>query len=167
MFKNRVTTELVEKYLDKHGWPKHMSREEQGEKEGIVLTGWRSQGGDGRALLIDPMHEKKSLRFMATGILKAPPSSTSSDRLNGLLMAMCMLNRQIIMGKWSYDPSDGEVRFDLGVPTDDDDLSYEEFEHCLKMVVAAVDVYAPELRSLADGKKKVSEFLEENGSKMG
>jgi hypothetical protein len=167
MFKNHVTTDLVEKYLDRHGWRKHMAQEESGEKEGIVITGWRSPVSEGTALLIDPVFEKKSLRFMASGILKAPPSTTSSEHLNGLLMAMCLLNRQLIMGKWTYDPSDGEVRFDLGVPTDDDDLSFEAFEHCLKTVVAAVDVYGGDLRSLANGTKKLSAFLQENGSSMG
>ena len=166
MFKNRVTTGLVEKYLDRLGWQQHEARPELGEQEGVVITGWQGPGG-GTGLLIDPIKEKNLLRFLAVDILKAPPSSTPSAHLNGLLMAMGFLNRQLILGKWSYDPSDGEVRFDLGVATDDDDLSFEEFGHCLKGVVIAVDGYAGDLRSIAEGKLSAGEFLERNGSKMG
>lgn len=166
MFKQRVTTRLIEKYLDRFGWPQHQAQEEVGEQEGVVITGWQSAGG-GTGLLIDPIKEQKCLRFLAFDILRAPPGSTPADRLAALLMAMGFLNRLLVLGKWSYDPSDGEVRFDLGVVTDDDHLSFEEFEHCMKIVVIAVDGYASTLKSIAAGELTASEFLAQNGSRMG
>jgi hypothetical protein len=157
---------LIEKYLDRFGWPQHEAQDEAGEQEGLVMTGWQSAGG-GVGLLIDPIKERSLLRFVAVEILKAPPSSTPADRLAALLLCMGFLNRLLVLGKWSYDPSDGEVRFDLGVAIDDDHLSFEAFEHCLKIVVIAVDSHAPTLRSIAAGELTASEFLARNGSRMG
>ncbi len=164
MFKKRVTTQRIKKYLDKHGWSRHEEIEETDEKEGIVVTGWRSRMG-GTMLMIDPMVEKNCLSFKAVKVLSAPPSSTPTDRLVGLLMAMAHLNWRLIMGKWSYDPSDGEVRFELGIPIDDDDLSFEKFDHCLRAVIAAVDGDGQNLKAVADGSMSINEFLKEEGGK--
>lgn len=164
MFNKSVTTKRIGKYLDQYGWPEYREIDEEDEKEGIVFTGWPSRMG-GTAVIIDPMVEKKSLAFKAIDILKAPPSSTPTDRLVGLLMAMAYLNWRLIIGSWSYDPSDGEVRFELGVPIDDDDLSFEKFAHCLRALTTAVNAYGKKLEAIADGSLSISQFLREQGNK--
>jgi hypothetical protein len=164
MFKKSVTCKRIGKYLEKHGWSKYRIIEEENEKEGMVLTGWQGRVG-GIGVSIDPMVEKNCLTFKALDILKARPSSTPTERLVGLLMGMEHLNWRLILGKWTYDPSDGEVRFELGIPIDDDDLSFEKFEHCVRAMVSAVESDGKELRALADGSLGISEFLRQEGGK--
>lgn len=164
MFGKSVTCKRIGKYLEKHGWEKYDIIEEKDEKEGVVVTGWRSRTSS-TLLMIDPMVERNLLSFKAAKVLTARPSSTPTDQLVGLLMAMAHLNWQLIMGKWSYDPSDGEVRFELGIPIDDDDLSFEEFDHCLKAVIAATDGDRDKLKAVADGSMSISQFLKKEGGK--
>lgn len=159
-----VTTKRIGSYLEKHGWSKYDVMDEKDEEEGIVMTGWRSSAG-ATMMMIDPMKEKNCLSFKAVKVIMAPPSSTPTDQLVGLLMAMSYLNFRLILGKWSYDPSDGEVRFELGIPIDDDDLSFEEFDHCLRAVIASVDSDGERLKAVAEGRTSINQFLREEGGK--
>ena len=161
-----VTVKQIEKYLDRRGWNKYQSIEEPGEKEGATLTGWRSPGGEGYTMLIDPLVEKKCLTFRVAKILHAKPDSTPSDRLSGLLMTMSFLNYQLILGAWVYDPSDGEVAFKVGIPIDDDELSFETFEHCMRVLIAAVEVDADNLRAIVSGAKSAVDVLRAEGAKI-
>jgi hypothetical protein len=68
---------------------------------------------------------------------------------------------QLILGKFAYDPRDGEVRFSVDVPIDGNDLSYEQFQHCILVVVKTVEEYAPKLKAIAAGEKTAQQLLEE------
>jgi len=76
-------------------------------------------------------------------------------------MAMGFINYRIILGKFAYDPRDGEVRFSVDVPIDENDLSYEQFQHCMGVAVTIVEEYAPKLRAIVAGEKTAQQFLEE------
>lgn len=167
MFGKSVTCKRIGKYLEKHGWDKYDIIEEGDEKEGMVLTGWQTTLGGlgGIGVVIDPMVEKNSLTFKALKVIEAAPGATPTDQLVGLLMAMAHLNWRLILGKWSYDPGDGEVRFELGIPIDDDNLSYDTFEHCLRAMVAAVESDGKDLREVANGNMSIQEFLRQEGGK--
>ncbi|UCF67980.1 MAG: YbjN domain-containing protein [Acidobacteriota bacterium] len=160
---DKVTVERVEKYLDRYGWKRHKGIDEPNEQEGVVLTGWRSPQGESHLLTIDPIIEKNVLVFKAGGVLKAPPNNTPADCLNGLLMALSGLNYMMILGKWCFDPRDGEVRFTLAIPIDEGRLAYSEFEHCLNVVVATVSTTASKLKEVVEGKKSAMELLAEEG----
>jgi hypothetical protein len=69
---------------------------------------------------------------------------------------------QLILGKFAYDPRDGEVRFSVSVPIDENDLSYEQFQHCILAVVKTVEEYAPKLKAIAAGEKTASSSLRRN-----
>ena len=154
----KVTVELIDKYLNKHGWSKHMSKDEAGEKEGLVLTGWGGISGS-HVVAIDPMSEKGALSFMVPKILNAPRDGTPADRLTGLLMALGKLNYKMIIGKFGYDPTDGEVMFQIALPIDENDLTYEQFEHCLQVLVSTIEVESPVLKGIVDGSMSVEDAL--------
>lgn len=161
IFKKKVTTGLIEGYLDRFGWKKHRSVDEAGEREGLVFTGWTSPLSDGsNQLIIDPMVEKNALRFRVPGIVQAAPDETPADRLNALLLAIGALNSQFVMGAFGYSPKTGEVVFSVGVPVASDELHYEDFEHCLTLVTMMTDRYASELRAIVDGTKTAQEVIE-------
>lgn len=161
--RQEVTVELIEQYLERFGWEQYMAVPEPKEKEGVVLTGWAGLGDEGHRLAIDPIVEKGMLLFKAHRVLEAPPDETPADRLNGLLLVLGALNYKHVMGGFAYDPRDGEVAFKLGMPVYSDDLEYEDFEHCLKAVIAAVEVDGPKLKAIVDGTKTPPEILSAEG----
>lgn len=72
---------------------------------------------------------------------------------------MGFINYRIILGKFAYDPRDGEVRFSVDIPIDENTVTYEQFEHCLGVAVKTVDEYAPKLRAIVKGQKTADEFI--------
>ncbi len=159
MFKNEVTVDLIKTYLEKFGWKQYRDVPEPDEPEGVVMTGWQSLGGEGHPLIIDPIVQKGALLFRAGQVLKAPPDETPAERLNGLLLALAALNYTYILGGFAYDPGDGEVVFKLGIPVDSNDLAYEHFEHCMRVVGLAVESDGPKLKAIVEGTKTAQEVL--------
>jgi hypothetical protein len=158
----QVTLELLKGYLERFGWSRYKAVDEPFEKEGVIYTGWRSsEAPEGYNMAIDPMVEKNCLSFRVPKVLVAPRDTTPAERLAELLMAMGFINYRIILGKFAYDPRDGEVRFSVDVPIDENDLSYEQFQHCMGVVVKMVEEYAPKLKAIVAGEKTAQQFLEE------
>jgi len=158
----QVTLELLRQYLERFGWSKYKAVDEPMEKEGILHTGWRSSPeAEGFNLAIDPMVEKNCLSFRVPKILVAPPKETPAERLKDLLLAMGFINYRIILGKFAYDPRDGEVRFSVDIPIDENTVTYEQFQHCLGVTVKMVEEYAPKLKAIAEGAKTAEEFVAE------
>jgi hypothetical protein len=163
-----VTLDLLKGYLDRFGWHKYKSVDEPMEKEGVIYTGWSSSpSADGFVMTIDPIVEKKCLSFHVPKIIEAPPEETPAEQLKELLLAMGFINYRIILGKFSFDPRDGEVRFPLSLPIDENTITYEQFEHCLAVAVKAVEDYAPKLRAIAKGEKAAADLISEEMAESG
>ena len=158
----QVTLELLKGYLERFGWSRYKVVDEPFEKEGVIYTGWRSsEEAEGYNMAIDPMVEKNCLSFRVPKVLVAPRDTTPAEQLAELFLAMSFINYRIILGKFAYDPRDGEVRFSVDVPIDENDLSYEQFQHCLGVAVKMVEEYAPKLKAIAAGEKTAQEFIDE------
>jgi hypothetical protein len=159
--KKKVTTDLIEKYLDRFGWSRHHAVDEPGEREGLVLSGWASPlSPEGHLVVIDPMVEKHALLFIVKEIATAPTDATPSDRLSGLLLATSAINSDLVMGAFCYSPSNGELVFKLGLPIVSDDLQYEDFERCMEAITATVDRYASGLREVIEGTKTAQDVID-------
>ena len=156
---NKSVIEVLSNHLRRFGWENFEVVEEQGEKEGMIKTGWAELSGEVHGLLIDPMIEKHLLGFRAIQVAKAPADSTPADRLNGLLLAIAAFNYQLVVGGWAYDPRDGEVVYRLGVPLNDG-VEYEDFEECLNVVRTAVESQGPKLKKIIDGTATGQETVE-------
>ena len=156
----QVTLELMKQYLERFGWHRYKAVDEPMEKEGIIHTGWRSSPeAKGFNLVIDPMVEKNCLAFRVPKVLVAPLDETPAERLKDLLVAMGFINYRIILGKFAYDPRDGEVRFSVDIPIDENTVTYEQFQHCLGVTVKMVEDYAPKLKAIVNGEKTAEEFI--------
>ncbi|WP_448601438.1 YbjN domain-containing protein [Thermoflexus hugenholtzii] len=163
-----VTLELLEGYLRRFGWSRYRAEPEPDEREGRLLTGWRLKPEDpGYVMIIDPIVEKNVLVFHVPQLLSAPPERTHPDRLRELLIAIGLINYRIILGKFSYDPRDGEVRFTLAMPTDRNTLTYEQFEHCMRVTIAMVEQHVPRLRAILGGEEKWTALLDESKMETG
>lgn len=147
-----VTVRTLEGYLRRFGWNRYQTKREEGEREGLILTSWGGVSGE-YILSIDPIEEKQVLIFHVPRILSAPLDGTPSNCLLELLIALGRINYEIILGKFSYDPRDGEVRFSLTLPTDRSNFTYEQFKHCMEVIVRTVEIHRPLLQQIARGEK--------------
>ena len=147
-----VTLQMMKDYLERFGWSRYQAVDELFEQEGLIRTGWRSSAEEeGYVMTIDPMVEKGCLSFKAVQVLSAPLDSTPRERLSDLWLAMTYINYRIILGKFAYDPRDGEVRFSVDVPIDQNTFSYGQFTHTMGVVIKTVERYVPELRRIVAG----------------
>ncbi len=156
-----VTLELLRNYLERFGWNKYQIVDEPHEQEGLLRTGWHSPEGDGGfTMVIDPIVEKACLSFRVPAVILKPPSELDREVLMDLLQAIGWINYAIILGKFSYDPSKGEVRFSIDLPIDSNTLTYDQFIHCLHTAVHTVESYVPFLEAIASGQIRFEEFYE-------
>lgn len=154
-----VTMETLQQYLEKFGWSHYQPEEEEEEREGIIYTGWRSQFAGVFNMSIDPMVEKGCLSFRVHKVASAPRDSTPTDRLAALLMVLGWINYRTILGKFGYDVRDGEVRFSIDAPIDENDFNYAQFEHVIRIAISSAESWGPEFKALLDGEKELDELL--------
>jgi hypothetical protein len=163
-----VTIETLTQYLERFGWKHYQAQDEPAEKEGIIRTGWYSSEKDvSFHLFIDPMVEKRCLAFRVVQIAKAPMDSTPPDRLADLLLLMGWVNYHIILGKLSYDASDGEVRLSIDVPIDENDFTFEQFDHTLRVIMGVAETWSRNLALLLKGEAQMKDLLIEDVRKSG
>jgi hypothetical protein len=158
MFDKKVTTDLIEEYLQKMGLP-HRGVEEQGEQEGVVVSPLPTPDGQVYMLLVDPIVERNLLRFRVSDFMKAPLDETPVDRLAGLLLAMTSFNYRIPIGAFAFDPRDGEVVLTCGIPINSNDLRYEDFEHVVGMLGVVMGQHAADLKAVAEGTKQAEDLI--------
>lgn len=155
-----VTVELMRSYLERFGWSRYEVVDEPYEAEGLLRTGWRSHPEvEGFTLVIDPMVERQCLSFRVLEILSAPAETTNPKAHAHLMTALAFLNYSLILGKFAYDPRDGEIRFSVDLPIDANTLTYEQFVHCLRVVIMSVERYTPLLEAVKDGELSFEQFV--------
>lgn len=159
---NTVTIDLMRRYLEQFGWSNYQEMNEPGEQEGVLLTGWRSVSGrESFMLTIDPMVERNCLSFRVLKLLTAPANATGSVAHGQLMSALAFLNLSMILGKFSWDPSDGEIRFSVDVPIDNNSFTYEQFEHCMAVIISTTEKITPLLRELIAGNLSFEKFVKQ------
>lgn len=157
---SNVTIELVKEYLERFGWDKYEVVDEPYEEEGVIYTGWRSSpDSKGYVVCIDPMVEKNCLSFRAEELIKFPAGQTPAGILLHLLLSLLWINYRLILGKFSYEPISGEIRFSIDIPIDDAVFTYEQFVHSLALFVEIVETYTPSLRLIGSGNLTIDEFI--------
>ncbi len=156
----RVSVDLIKEYLQRLGWVKYEEVDEPEESEGIIYTGWRSSpGSSGYVVCIDPMVEKNCISFRTEQLIFLPVNQISLEVLINLLLAMLWINYRTILGKFSYEPINGEVKFSIDVPIDGDIFTYGQFLHSLGVFVNVVESYAPSLKLIGMGRMSAQEFI--------
>ncbi|GIV10153.1 MAG: hypothetical protein KatS3mg019_2244 [Fimbriimonadales bacterium] len=165
---SNVTLKMLTEYLERFGWSRYQAVDEPFEKEGIIHTGWRSSEADeGYTLTIDPMVEKNCLSFRVPKILNAPLEE-NPEYLDDLTLAIGFINYRIILGKFAYDPRDGEVRFSVDVPIDENTFTYAQFVHTMGVVLKTTEEYAPKLRAIWNKQLTARDFIQQDiGVEMG
>lgn len=154
-----VTLEVLRQHLEEFGWSKYELRNEEGEREGLIFTGYRDREGKGHQIVIDPIVEKGVLRIMAPGVLMAPRNELPRECLLELTLALSAINARSTLSWWSYEPETGSVVVQVAMPIEENDLSYEQFNRSMNAVLWSIDTYADGLQAVADGAKKADELI--------
>jgi hypothetical protein len=77
------------------------------------------------------------------------------------LAALMALNYQFSLGAFEWDPADGEVRFRIGLPLDDNDVTQAQFRRVLGVTCVTVDRYKPVLPKIVHGGRAPHEAIQE------
>jgi|GEM_PF-590479 len=154
-----TTVELLSGYMHRLGY-KHATVTEPFEQEGVIISGFTFVEKDLQVtVVIDPIVEKGCLLFKVPRIFHAPVDTTSPDRLLELLKAIGYFNYSIILGKFCYDPRDGEVSFELNIAIDDSVVTFAQFKHCMDVVLGELEDKVPKLRAILAGEASASDFM--------
>lgn len=143
--------DLLGSYLRKMGL-RYAAITEPEEREGIIVFGFKFEEGFTIEVIIDPIVEKRCLRMTAPRLFFAPQTPGSEARLLELLKAIGFINYSHNVGRFSYDPRDGEVAFDLNMPLVDISIPYSMFEHCLLLFLAQIRDKVPRLKDVWEGR---------------
>lgn len=164
---SNVTLKMLTDYLERFGWSRYQAVDEPFEQEGIIYTGWHNvPDGPSYRLTIDPMVERGCLVFRVPNLLEAPQDE-NPERLADLTKVIGYINYRIILGKFAYDPRDGEVRFSVDVPIDENTFTYAQFLHVMRVVIETTEIYAPRLQAIWAGELTAQQFIEQDiGAEM-
>lgn len=155
-----TTIELLKDYLPKYGWPAFQVIEDT-LAEGKILTGWHSEFVDEtRVMFVALDHQKNTMLVAVPAVVSAPQQEMPIGQLADVLMALGFANFALPMGGFAYDPRDGEIRFECGVPIDGATLTFEQFAHILNTSVTAVSYWAPRLNAVAGGVRTSTNVVE-------
>jgi hypothetical protein len=102
-------------------------------------------------VFIDVIAEKGALLMKVPRIFHAPVESGSEHRVFELLKAIGYINYSTILGKFCYDPRDGEVSFQVNMAIDDAVLTFGQFKHSLEVLLGELQEKVPKLRAIHAG----------------
>ncbi len=138
-----VTAGIIASYLDKMGYVYEMHTADDVPKIYLTVQG-KNNGYDVR-ILID--NERDYVYMCVTRLLTCP---ATHPRLVPLLQRLMELNWQLLIGKYEWDNTYGEVRLSYTFSTENG-LGYEAFVACFQLLVMAADEYYPELMRIMWG----------------
>lgn len=154
-----ISKELIGSYLKRYGWQKFDVRQDTPQFTEI-LTGWQDTKNAIHLMLIKILKEKNVIVFVLPNVAKAPRDQIHIGQLGDILMALGFINYQVLLGRFSYDPNDGEIRFEDAMPIDNANLSYEQFEHIIKAITITVDYWYSRILDVCKGERTGEALIE-------
>jgi len=161
MLGKQVSTKLIAAHLKHHGWAKFQVIEDTAEMT-VIHTGWKSDLDDKvpHNLSIHVNRNRSVMLFKVPQLASAPPESMSPGRLADLLMAIGFANFALALGRFSYDPSDGEITFEYGFPFHNASISPEQFGHILDAFTHTVGYWGPRVNDVCGGERTGETVME-------
>jgi hypothetical protein len=148
-----LNAKVIGKYLERYGWAKYQVMSDT-KTDTKILTGWREGADDeGHFMEIRIDHENHSLLFNVPQIASAKSDELSTSVLADVLTAISFANYSSVIGHFSYDVRDGEVRIEYAMPTDNSTVTYEQFEHVVNALKLMTDYWAGPVSDLCKGRR--------------
>ncbi len=157
-----MTVQRLREYLNQFGWNNYEITEQPSEQEGYLSVAWYSQpNGDRHVLLIDPIVEKSLLIFQISNIINIRTEINCEHAVGELAQFLMFLNHKIDLGKFTLDPSDGSVHFFITIPIDKNEVTYEQFVHCIRVSIELTEVYYDSLKALCRRQRTLEALIAE------
>ena len=135
--------QLIASYLDKMAY--HYTADETEERSEISLTMRGENNQYDFRIFID---DNRNIVYMCVNRFLACP--ISHPRLAQALQRLMELNWKLLIGKYEWDSTDGEVRLSHAFSTENG-LGYDAFAACFQLLVMTADNDYPELMRLMWG----------------
>jgi hypothetical protein len=156
--KDKTTISLLTEYLPRFGWPGYKVVEDT-PAGGKIFTGWVSPVGGVRPMFLVIDHGEETLTLVCPALAAARQDEMPVGQLADTLTALGFANFALQMGRFCYDPRDGEIRFEFGMPLAGARLTYEQFAYMLKAAQAAVTYWAPRIKDAAQGERSGADIV--------
>jgi len=151
-----LTIQKLANYMDKQ---KLKYGVDQANKR--ILAGFKLQSTSVQLVIqLDP--ERNALLFITpsiTQVMEGP--GVTKERVADVLAWLMHINYRLLLGNFEWDHRDGEIRYRLAVPTDEGDITFEQFRHCLRAVLGTVNDCYPKLQRLIWGSITLQDALGE------
>lgn len=154
-----TTISLLTEYLPRYGWPGFKVVEDTAAG-GKIFTGWVSPVGGVRPLFLTIDHRNETLTLVCPALAAARQDEMPVGQLADTLTALGFANFALQMGRFCYDPRDGEIRYEYGMPLAGARLTYEQFEHIMNAAQAAVTYWAPRIKDAAFGERSGASIVD-------
>ena len=147
----KTTLKLLTEYLPKYGWPAFQVVDDTTDG-GKILTGWSSPFiSEPRLMFISVSHSQNTFNVVVPMLVSAPQEEMPIGQLADVLTAIGFANYALALGRFAYDPRDGEIRLEFGIPIDGAAITYGQFEHVMNVAQASVMYWAPRIKDIAEG----------------
>jgi hypothetical protein len=115
-------------YFDENGW-KYMIDEEHH----AIRSGFSMKWGDGVYLSVYIIQDTQVVVFIFQNLGKV-----TKERKADLLPKLMDINYKLDLGKYTCDATDGEVTFEIGVPTNGT-FTLAQFMHCMALAIVVME----------------------------
>ncbi|MER2081275.1 MAG: YbjN domain-containing protein [Ruminococcus sp.] len=144
--------EIYEKFcsmLDSNDW--HYTRHD----DDLIIT----CGARGEDLPMDLLIRVNDLAKVVV-VYSSMPYRVAEDKRVDLAMAVCVANYGMIQGSFSYDITDGEIRYKLVQSYRDNEISESYLEYMLMLSVHIIDEYNDKFLMIDKGILPLQKFIE-------
>ncbi|SRR5271165_7051157 len=117
-------------YFGQKGWKFRIDRDNN-----AIRADFDVRGGNVRlSARVDP--DSETVSFIVQGV-----GQITESRKAECLEALMHINYSTVLGKYTRDATDGEVTYELSVPTNNATFTYEQFLRCMLVALGTVNRY--------------------------
>lgn len=145
------TVDEISEMLKQVGFSKFDLKDDPGEEQGMVITGWKSEDSDrGWMLFIDPIFESGLLVFVVPQVAHLD-DDVAKDRQEEVMRSLLQMNTKILLGDYGLDSGTGYITFTLTVPISAQPFTAEQFASYMATVVEMTAAGAGIVEGIVDG----------------
>lgn len=147
---NIITVDALGEYFAKKGWKYRIDKDSN-----TVRADFDVRGGNVR-LSSRVTAENETISFIVQGI-----GQVTERRKLECLEALMHINYSTVLGKYTCDANDGEVTYELAVPVNSGEFTYEQFVRCMMVTLGTVNRYGYLLPKIIFGRMEPLKAIED------
>ncbi len=125
-----LTVDQLGEYFDQKGWKYRVDRDSSS-----IRADFDVRGGNVR-LSTRINAESETVSFIVQGV-----GQVTDNRKAECLEALMHINYSTVLGKYTRDANDGEITYELAVPLNGSDFTYDQFLRCMLVALGTVNRY--------------------------